>query len=95
MIYQIVIDVHDFVTDGEVNVKVVNDKYLEVEGCIDKKEEKNISKNNFKRRFTLPKNIDIQSISSLLSSDGVLTITSPKIVSYNFAIMGDNESERW
>jgi len=77
-IYKIVIDVHDFVTDGEVIVKVVNDRYLEVEGCIDVEEEETKSKKSFKRRFILPKSTDIENISSLLSSDGVLTITSPK-----------------
>lgn len=80
LLYKIVIDVHDFLTDGEVNVKVVNDKYLEVKGCINKEEDENIYKMNFNRRFTLPRNTDIPNISALISSDGVLTITSPKMV---------------
>ncbi|CAL4099190.1 unnamed protein product, partial [Meganyctiphanes norvegica] len=77
-IYKIVIDVHDFANDGEVSVKVVNDQYLEVEGCLDQDVETNKCKKTFKRKFTLPRNTDIKNISSLLSSDGVLTITAPK-----------------
>ncbi|CAL4139379.1 unnamed protein product [Meganyctiphanes norvegica] len=76
--YKIVIDVHGFVNDGEVSIKVVDDKYLEVEGCIDKDEKESKCKKTFKRRFTIPRNTNVKDISSLLSSDGVLSITLPK-----------------
>lgn len=75
---KIIIDVQDFINDGEVNVKVVEDKFLVVEGRAEKHEgEKTIVK-QFKKQFTLSQHVELDSITSVVSADGVLAITAPK-----------------
>ncbi|CAL4100593.1 unnamed protein product [Meganyctiphanes norvegica] len=77
---KIVIDVQDFINDGEVNVKVVNDNELVVEGRVQKNDGGANSMKNFKKSFTLSPNTDLDSITSVVSADGVLAITVPKKV---------------
>lgn len=74
-------DVHDFM-GGDVKVKVVGEKDLVVEGSVEKKEGgSSVASHSFRRRFSLPRLTDLSAIDSVMSSDGILTITSPKIVS--------------
>ncbi|CAL4059836.1 unnamed protein product [Meganyctiphanes norvegica] len=75
---KIVIDVQDFMNDGEVNVKVVNEKELVVVGRKEKNFEGSTSMKNFKKQFTIPSNTELDSISTVVSADGVLVITIPK-----------------
>ncbi|KAG7158672.1 uncharacterized protein LOC121878296 [Homarus americanus] len=76
--YRFIVDVHDFMTGGEITVKTLDDRELVVEGCIEKEEEGARSTKRFLRHFVLPGNVVLDSVSSVMSSDGVLTITAPK-----------------
>ncbi|CAL4120491.1 unnamed protein product, partial [Meganyctiphanes norvegica] len=70
-IYKITIDVREFTKDGEITVKVVHETDLLVEGHFGPQE----PGKSFAQTFTLPEHVDSNSISSVLSSDGVLVIT--------------------
>ncbi|XP_042889967.1 uncharacterized protein LOC122264926 isoform X2 [Penaeus japonicus] len=77
--HKIVLDVHDFMS-GDVNVKVLDEEELLVEGRVEKKEgSSSVSTHSFRRYFSLPKQTDMAAISSVMSADGILTITAPKI----------------
>lgn len=64
---------HDFV-DGDVKVKLMGENELLVEA------HSASSSLTFRRSFSLPESIDITSITSVMSSDGILTITASKKV---------------
>lgn len=70
---QIVLDMHDFV-DGDVKVKLMGEKELLVEALSAG------SSRTFRRSFSLPESTDMTSITSVMSSDGILTITATKKV---------------
>nr|XP_027233909.1 uncharacterized protein LOC113825291 [Penaeus vannamei] len=73
----IVLDVHDFMR-GDVKVKVV-DEELVVEGRAEEEEGgSSVSTRSFSRRFALPHSTDMTRITSVMSSDGILTITALK-----------------
>ncbi|XP_076061879.1 uncharacterized protein LOC143037480 isoform X1 [Oratosquilla oratoria] len=74
--YKVVMDVRDFVKE-DLQVKVDGQKLM-VEGRAEKKEANSSSSRSFHRNFTLPTTVDIEAVTSALSSDGVLTITAPK-----------------
>lgn len=74
-------DVQDFLDGGEVNVKAVDDVELVVEGHRERKEDGSKSAKKFFRRFALPRDIQLEDVTSVMSSDGVLTISVPKKVS--------------
>ncbi|XP_047473902.1 uncharacterized protein LOC125028556 [Penaeus chinensis] len=78
--HKVVLDVHEFL-GGDVTVKVVGEKELVVEGRVEKKAEGNscAALHSFRRRFSLPRLTDMAAITSAMSSDGVLTITVPKL----------------
>ncbi|XP_042893940.1 uncharacterized protein LOC122267833 [Penaeus japonicus] len=76
--HKFVIDVQDFTNGGEINVKAVNDRELVVSGHIDKNEDGAKSTKRFLRRFTVPGDIQLDAVTSVMSSDGVLTISAPK-----------------
>lgn len=64
--------------DGTVAVRSVQDRELVVEGHVEREEGGQRYKKQFHRRFVLPCNICSESVSSVMSTDGVLTITAPK-----------------
>lgn len=70
---QIVLDVQDFV-NGEMKVKVVGERELAVEGRLS-------DNRSFRRCFSLPLNTDMEAVTSVMSADGILTITAPQKVS--------------
>nr|XP_045592116.1 uncharacterized protein LOC123754035 isoform X5 [Procambarus clarkii] len=74
--YQVVIDVRDFMS-GDVKVKAVGQDEVVVEGRVEKTEGNFQSTKNFSRRFNLP-GMDLEAITSAVSSDGVLTIKASK-----------------
>ncbi|KAK4300942.1 hypothetical protein Pmani_026883 [Petrolisthes manimaculis] len=76
--YKIVLDVLGFTTGGTINVKAVNEREVVVEGQVEKEEGGTKFRKQFHRRFVLPRDIYLESVSSVMSSDGVLTITAPK-----------------
>lgn len=64
-------------------MKVIGEKEVLVEGQIEKKkegEEGNSFSQKFSRRFLLPENTKVEDITSVMSADGILTITAPKKV---------------
>ncbi|XP_042240603.1 uncharacterized protein LOC121878438 [Homarus americanus] len=77
--HKIVMDVHDFM-DGEVKVKVVGETEVVVEARTKTNNgEFSRSCQSFRRRFSLPDLTEIESITSVISSDGILTVTVPKM----------------
>lgn len=74
---QIILDVQQFRPE-EITVKT-SEGALIVEGKHEEKQDEHgfISR-QFKRRYVLPKDVDIEQIVSNLSSDGMLTVTAPK-----------------
>ena len=85
---QIMLDVRDF-AEGSVSVRALGENELVVEGIIQKKEESSPSENckstkscsrSFQQRFMFP-GLQVEGVTSSVSSDGVMTITAPRIVS--------------
>ena len=84
-IFQIVIDVHNFL-NGDVMVRVEGEREVVVEGRTETKtDDWAVSSNSFRRRFCLPANTDKATVSAVLSDDGILTITAPRLVSVQSA----------
>lgn len=83
---QVNLDVQQFKPE-EINVKVVDD-HLVVEGKHEERQDKHgyISR-QFTRRYKLPENVELESLKSTLSSDGILAITAPKKVTNLYAII--------
>ncbi|XP_069981188.1 protein lethal(2)essential for life-like [Penaeus vannamei] len=75
--HKVVLDVHDF-KSGDVKVRV-EDNQVVVEGCVEKEEGDFKSMKSFCRRFNFPGKVDMEAVTSAMSSDGVLTVTAPKI----------------
>lgn len=77
--FQVNIDVQHF-TPEEISVKVV-DGYVTVEGKHEeKRDEHGYISRQFVRRYALPQGCLPDVVESKLSSDGVLTITAPKVL---------------
>ncbi|EFA09076.1 protein lethal(2)essential for life [Tribolium castaneum] len=76
--FQANLDVQQFKPE-EISVKV-NDNTITIEGKHEEKEDEHgfISR-HFVRRYVLPKDCDVSKVESRLSTDGVLSITAPKI----------------
>lgn len=76
--FQATFDVKEFKPE-EINVKT-KDNVVYVEGKHDERhDEHSLISRHFVRKFVLPKDANINQISSILSSDGVLTIKAPKL----------------
>ncbi|XP_042889718.1 protein lethal(2)essential for life-like [Penaeus japonicus] len=76
--HKVVLDVHDF-KSGDVKVRVEDNKQVVVEGQVEKEEGDFKSMKSFYRRFNFPGKVNLEAVTSAMSSDGVLTITAPKI----------------
>ncbi|XP_042864565.1 heat shock protein beta-1-like [Penaeus japonicus] len=76
--FKVVLDVHDFPSE-DVKVKVVDNKEVVVEGRVEKNDGTFRSSKSFCRRFNFPGEVDMNAVTSAMSSDGVLTITAPKV----------------
>ena len=74
------LDVEGF-SSSDLKIKLLGNNQLLVEGNSEKKDEKSNSIRTFKRNFFLPGQIQVEKITSFISSDGVLTIVVPRIVS--------------
>lgn len=76
---QVILDVQQF-GPGEITVKTSEGAVI-VEGKHEEKQDEHgfISR-HFKRRYLLPKDVDMEQIVSSLSSDGILTVSVPKKV---------------
>ncbi|KAJ8735898.1 hypothetical protein PYW07_007518 [Mythimna separata] len=77
--FQVNVDVQHFAPE-EINVKVVNG-HVVVEGKHEEKQDEHgfISR-QFVRRYALPQGCLPDTVESKLSSDGVLTVTAPKVL---------------
>ncbi|XP_072945957.1 protein lethal(2)essential for life-like [Epargyreus clarus] len=76
--FQVNLDVQHF-SPEEISVKT-SDGYVVVEGKHEeRKDEHGYISRQFKRRYKLPEHCNPETVESKLSSDGVLTITAPKI----------------
>lgn len=83
--FQVCVDVHHFLP-SEVSVKTV-DQTVIVEGKHDERNDSSGSiQRHFIRKYCLPKEYDINTVHSSLSSDGILTIKAPPPVA---AISGE------
>lgn len=77
--FQINLDVQQF-SPNEITVKVAGDNQIVVEGKHEEKpDEHGFISRHFVRKYFLPKGHDINQVASNLSSDGVLTISAPKV----------------
>lgn len=77
--FQANIDVQQFKPE-EISVKVTDNNTVTIEGKHEEKpDEHGFISRHFVRKYVLPENCDIKHVQSKLSSDGVLTITAPKI----------------
>jgi len=74
--YEVSLDVHQYRPD-ELKVNVEG-KELTVEAKHEEKGEGNFVSRQFKRTVTLPEGCDAKTVTSNLSSDGVLMVTAPK-----------------
>lgn len=76
--FQVVVDVQQFAPE-EITVKT-DDRYITIEGKHEEKQDQHgyISR-QFVRRYALPQGYDIGHVKPSLSSDGVLTITAPRL----------------
>lgn len=76
--YRVIVDVQQFAPE-EITVKT-DDKCITVEGKHEeKKDEHGYVSRQFVRRYVLPKGYDMGHVKPSLSSDGVLTITAPRL----------------
>lgn len=78
--YQIVLDVHSY-APTDITVKAVGDQELLVEGLhVERRADGSaLNQKSFSRRFFLPGLVKLDAVTSALSSDGVLTVTAPKM----------------
>ncbi|KAJ8920328.1 hypothetical protein NQ315_011990 [Exocentrus adspersus] len=77
--FQANIDVQQFKPE-EITVKVTGDNTVTIEGKHEETpDEHGYISRHFVRRYVLPPNCDIKQVQSNLSSDGVLTITAPRV----------------
>jgi crystallin alpha B len=82
---QVILDVQQF-APSEITVKTLNNTVI-VEGKHEEKQDEHgFVSRHFMRRYVLPGDIEVDSIVSSLSSDGVLTVTAPKKVPYHLAL---------
>lgn len=77
---QIVVDVEAFMASG-VRFDVVNENELIIESCAENGEGNSASRKGFYRRFLFPSLVSVDTVRSVLSRDGILTITVAKKVS--------------
>lgn len=77
--FEVSLDVQQFAPE-EITVKASGKNTIVVEGKHEEKQDEHgyISR-QFVRRYVLPEGHDIEKVSSNLSSDGILTITAPKL----------------
>lgn len=77
--FQVNLDVQQF-SPNEITVKATGENTITVEGKHEEKQDEHgfISR-HFVRKYVLPKGHDINQTVSNLSSDGVLTITAPRV----------------
>ncbi|XP_034942412.1 protein lethal(2)essential for life-like [Chelonus insularis] len=76
--FRIEVDVHYF-SPSEILVKTVGNSVIIQAEHEDKRDRNNYTSRKFMRRYDLPKGVDVTRVMSTLSTDGILTVTAPKI----------------
>ena len=83
--FQVSVKVDGFKPE-ELSVKVVGDSLI-IEGTHEEKENENsFVHKKLVRRFVLPKSADLESLTSSLSADGMLTVSAPKKAAIDAAL---------
>lgn len=76
--FQVNLDVQQFAPE-EISVKA-NDDVITVEGKHEEKQDEHgFVSRHFVRKYRVPKGVEVNKVESQLSSDGVLTITAPRV----------------
>lgn len=75
-------DVQDFMDEGEISVKFMNPREMVVEGHVKHNATNSKAEKKFVHHFVLAGDVDVDGASSIMSADGVLTITAPKKVKF-------------
>ncbi|XP_046831601.1 protein lethal(2)essential for life-like [Vespa crabro] len=77
--YRVIVDVQQFAPE-EITVRT-DDKCITIEGKHEeKKDQHGYISRHFVRRYQLPQGYDIGHVQPSLSSDGILTVTAPRLV---------------
>lgn len=77
--FQVNVDVQHFAPE-EINVKVVNGQVIVEGNHEEKRDEHGYVSRQFVRKYSLPQGCLPDTVESKLSSDGVLTVTAPKVL---------------
>lgn len=80
--FQVVLDVQHFKPE-EVEVKIVDNHLVVAAKHEDKRDDHGWVSRQFVRKYQLPKDVNVEHLTSKLSSDGLLTIVAPKMQSLN------------
>lgn len=75
----------DFIDGGDVSVKTVDEEEIVVEGRVERKVGNTRSTKSFKRTFIFSDMVP-ESITSVVSADGILIIKALKQVGYNVSL---------
>ncbi|XP_077260938.1 heat shock protein 23-like [Temnothorax americanus] len=75
--FQVVLDVQQFKPE-EIGVKIVDDHLVVEAKHEDRQDRHGWVSRQFVRRYPLPQDIDVDNMTSKLSSDGLLTLVAPK-----------------
>ncbi|KAK7067255.1 hypothetical protein SK128_020020 [Halocaridina rubra] len=75
--HKVVLDVHDFINGGDITIKAIHDRELIIEGKIQNQSQGSTSQKKFLKRFVFPRDIQLDAVTSIMSTDGVLTVTAP------------------
>lgn len=73
--FQLMVDVSSFAPE-EITVKTVDNQIIVTAKHEERADEHGYVSRQFSRRYLLPDNIDIMSVTSSLSAEGILTITA-------------------
>ncbi|KAK3873932.1 hypothetical protein Pcinc_021089 [Petrolisthes cinctipes] len=75
--YKVVLDVQDFIDGGDICVQFINPREIVIKGHVGNNTT-NSKAEKFLCHFVLPGEVDMDGASSVMSADGVLTVTAPK-----------------
>lgn len=76
--FQVAMDVQQF-KPNEITVKAVENVVIVEAKHEERQDDHGYITRQFKRRYVLPKEVDTHHLQSNLSSDGILTLTAPKL----------------
>ncbi|KAB0792040.1 hypothetical protein PPYR_14001 [Photinus pyralis] len=77
--FQVKLDVENF-SPEEITIKAIDGNAIVVEAKHEKSDENGHICRQFYRKFVIPKGHDMKKVESVLSADGILTITAPNKV---------------